>query len=258
MAEGDILVDNFEYWDSPYNHGWRNLGYGSVYGIIDSGYSGPFQTILDLQARSRALDVVVQHWYPPWAFIPRLCTSFDDRQSILYSLYTPPSAADTNGAIGISMETNAIFTFDFWAPRDIGDLDVPELDIIGEGCGRDVTIRLLTKRPRCDECIVTEVHTASGTYAIAPVVPAADGEQLTIDVLLGRDILDDSWHTVWIDLADAVTQAVIHEGLDPDAWCIEMAYAVKITGGRRFPFHGARQLPRGDRVLWTYGAAGPV
>ena len=19
---GDILVDNFEYWDSPYNHGW--------------------------------------------------------------------------------------------------------------------------------------------------------------------------------------------------------------------------------------------
>ncbi|MGA1797053.1 MAG: hypothetical protein ACMUIL_14475, partial [bacterium] len=22
-GEGDILVDNFEYWDSPYNHGWR-------------------------------------------------------------------------------------------------------------------------------------------------------------------------------------------------------------------------------------------
>ena len=21
-GEGDILVDNFEYWDSPYNHGW--------------------------------------------------------------------------------------------------------------------------------------------------------------------------------------------------------------------------------------------
>jgi len=174
---------------------------------------------------------------------------FDTWQSVLYSLYTPPSAADTDGSIGISMETHGIFTFDFRAPLGIRDQDIPELDIIGEGCGRDITIRLLTKRPWCAECIVREVHTGSGMYSIAPLVRAAKSEELTVDVLLGRDILDGSWHTIWIDLADAVRQAVIKEGLDPDAWCIERAYAVKIRGGRRF---------RLDNIMFraSYGTGG--
>ncbi|MGA1845304.1 MAG: hypothetical protein ACMUIS_12140 [bacterium] len=232
-GEGDILVDNFEYWDSPYNHGWRAPEYPWPNYPIGP-WTGPswFTTTLDLQAGSRVLDVFQYQYH--YLLRSLMGYSFEDWHSILYSLYTPPSAADTDGAIGISMETHAIFTFDFRAPLGMREQDIPELDIIGEGCGRDITIRLVTKRPWCDECIVDEVHTASGSYTIAPVVRAADGEQLRIDVLLGRDILDGSWHTVWIDLADAVRQAVIHEGLDPDAWCIEMAYAVMITGGRRF------------------------
>ncbi|MGA1794984.1 MAG: hypothetical protein ACMUIL_03895 [bacterium] len=231
MGEGDILVDNFEYWDSPYNHGWRG-GYPWPIYSVAPWTDSRFTATLDLQARSRVLDMFqYEYHYLLWSLMD---STFDDWHDIVYSLFTPPSAADTDGETGISMETNAIFTFDFRAPLGMREQDIPELDIIGEGCGREITIRLLAKRPWCDECIVQEVHTASGSYTIAPVVRAADDKELTIDVLLGRDILDGSWHTVWIDCADAVRQAVIHERLDPDAWCIERANAVTITGGRRF------------------------
>jgi len=57
MGKDDILVDNFEYWDSPLNHGWRGPLYEVVYEIFGYYYSGPFETALDLQARSRVLDL---------------------------------------------------------------------------------------------------------------------------------------------------------------------------------------------------------
>ncbi|MGA1868049.1 MAG: hypothetical protein ACMUJM_05815 [bacterium] len=52
----DILFDNFEYWDSPQNHGWYTsdpaypvFGFGIGYGHIE--------TVLDLQQGSRVLNV---------------------------------------------------------------------------------------------------------------------------------------------------------------------------------------------------------
>jgi hypothetical protein len=56
-TEGDILVDNFEYWDSPYNHGWmQSEPPYPVYGF-GMGYATIFNTVMDLQQGSRVLDV---------------------------------------------------------------------------------------------------------------------------------------------------------------------------------------------------------
>ena len=87
---GDLLIDNFEYWDSPYNHGWRQneppyptYGYGM-------GYATVFNTVLDLQQGSRVLDV----YRPSSVFL--LGTPYE-KHAIIYTLYTPPSAYNPDG-----------------------------------------------------------------------------------------------------------------------------------------------------------------
>jgi len=67
MAEqaraGKFIVDDFEYWDSPYNHGWETSDCSyPVYGY-EIGY-GRIQTVVDFQEGSRVFEA----FYTPSVF----------------------------------------------------------------------------------------------------------------------------------------------------------------------------------------------
>ena len=60
---GKFIVDDFEYWDSPYNHGWKTSDYAyPVYGY-EIGY-GRMQTVVDFQEGSRVFEA----FYTPSIF----------------------------------------------------------------------------------------------------------------------------------------------------------------------------------------------
>jgi hypothetical protein len=90
LSNGDILIDNFEYWDSPANHGWVTntpaypvWGYGVGYGNLT--------TVFDSREVSRVLDV----YMPASVFLPNL-----QRFSISKDICIPGSSQpiDSNNA----------------------------------------------------------------------------------------------------------------------------------------------------------------
>jgi hypothetical protein len=228
-GEGDILVDNFEYWDSPYNHGWlqQEPAY-PVYGF-GIGYATIFNTVLDLQEGSRVLDV----YRPPSVFL--LSTPYE-RHQIFHGLNEPASAADTDGEQCIGMDSNPIVSFDFRAPLGIEPWDIFELDVIGENEDGDnaITVRIVPLQPPSGACL-GPVNSTEGMYGItAAVTGFNEAGQLQVTVAIGRGMLDGSWHAVWVDLDEAVRAAVdVFDGID-DAdkadWYIARACAVAVSG----------------------------
>jgi hypothetical protein len=194
-GEGDILVDNFEYWDSPYNHGWiqQEPPY-PVYGF-GMGYATIFNTVLDLQEGSRVLDV----YRPPSVFL--LSTPYE-RHQIFHGLITPPSAADPDGAECISVRANdedptpnPIVSFDFRAPLGIEPWDIFELDVIGESEDGDnaVTVRIVPLQPPAGACI-GPLNSTENMYGITAAVTGFNpAGQLQVTVAIGRGMLDGSW-----------------------------------------------------------------
>jgi hypothetical protein len=233
-GEGDILVDNFEYWDSPYNHGWRQTEPAyPVYGF-GMGYATIFNTVLDLQQGSRVLDV-----YRP-ASIFLLGTQFE-KHRILYRLFTPPSAYDQDGEDFISMSKNPVLSFQFRAPLGIEPWDIFEMGIIGTtnaSIPNNISIRLIPLDPPTGSALGT-TNSTDGMYGIGSVVSGFEDSSGTtpgtieVTIYLGRGLLDGSWHAVWVDLEDAVRSAVIDEGLDTDEWVIDQANTI-IVGGQMF------------------------
>jgi len=229
-GEGDILVDNFEYWDSPYNHGWRQSEPAyPVYGF-GMGYATIFNTVLDLQEGSRVLDV----YRPASVFL--IGTPYE-KHAIIYSLFTPPSAADTDGETGIDIAENGTISFDFRAPLGIEPWDIFEMDVIGETVGGDsVTVRIVPLQPASGSYLGTPVNSTEGMYGASYVVTgfSESAGQLAVTVSIGRGLLDGSWHAVWVDIEDAIEKAVGAFGdIDPNDradWYIDTALAVLVSG----------------------------
>jgi hypothetical protein len=235
-GEGDILVDNFEYWDSPYNHGWiqQEPAY-PVYGF-GLGYATIFNTVLDMQEGSRVLDV----YRPASVFL--LSTPYE-RHQIFHGLVTPPSSADTDGAECIRMiatdddETvNPVISFDFRAPLGIEPWDIFELTVIGEGNDADnsISVRIVPIQPNAGT-FLGPVNSTDGMYGTAAGVTGYNpAGQLQVTVAIGRGMLDGSWHAVWVDLVDAVKTAVDNfdeiDDTDKDDWYMAQACAVGISG----------------------------
>jgi len=230
-GEGDILVDNFEYWDSPYNHGWRQSEPAyPVYGF-GMGYATIFNTVLDLQQGSRVLDV----YRPASVFL--LSTPYE-KHAILYSLFTPPSAANPDAAAGIRMMMNRVVSFDFRAPLGIEPWDIFELDVIGAAdpnlSDNMITVKLIPLQPPAGSCI-GPMNTTMGMYGIMSGVTGYNpAGQIEVTVSLGRGLLDGSWHAVWVDLVDAVKTAVDAfddiDTADRAEWYIARANAVLVSG----------------------------
>ncbi|MEW5818212.1 MAG: hypothetical protein AB1798_22840, partial [Spirochaetota bacterium] len=57
---GDVLVDDFEYWDSPMNHGWTTNE--PLYPVWGNGIGyGNLQTLLDSRIGSRVMAVTMPY-----------------------------------------------------------------------------------------------------------------------------------------------------------------------------------------------------
>jgi len=228
-GEGDILVDNFEYWDSPYNHGWiqEEPSY-PVYGF-GQGYATFFQTVLDLREGSRVLDV----YRPSSVFL--IHTPFE-RHGIYYRLYTPPLPGATSVTEGIDLLENPILSFKFRAPIGIDPWDIFEFDVIGiTHAGHDIMIRIRPVQPPFGSYHPGNSADKMGGYlATVADMDASDGS-MVIHADIGRNFLDGSWHVVWLNLRDVVKKALDgYEGrfgvITQSDWQITKAERILVRG----------------------------
>jgi hypothetical protein len=233
---GDILVDNFEYWDSPYNHGWTQSEPDyPVYGF-GMGYATIFNTVLDLQEGSRVLDV-----YRP-ASIFLIGTPYAKH---FISLFLPTTSAD--GGAGINLDPNsddpinAVLSFKFRAPLGMEPWDIFEFLVNGTTLGEDGTAG--TDDDRAFQIQIRPIQRPSGglgggsttmnmgSYHASLLDAGSSNAPMLIQVNIGRNFLDGSWHTVWLDLNEVNQKA--HGASLSKAW--ELATAIQImVGGQMF------------------------
>jgi len=197
-AQGDILLDNFEYYDSPLNHGWQ-LGEPSypVYGGM-VGY-GTVQGVIDYQEGSRVLDV----YRPASVFLPFNST---------YMPYTiTKSAMYPNGnSLSFIDANNADLSFKVRAPLAFESFDTFSFVVIGttkstylsgSNPGQNHTFQL----------VLVPRESASGNLKVG--IDSIDPNSVhletnpTIYVYVGRQFQDGTWHTVTIDIKKAVYKA---------------------------------------------------
>jgi hypothetical protein len=176
---GDIMIDNFEYWDSPYNHGWIQVEPPyPVYGF-GIGYATIFNTVLDLQEGSRVLDV----YRPSSVFL--LSTPYA-RHAIRYPCQ---GCLGMNiGSTGTNPLNTPILSFKFRAPIGVEPWDIFEFRVYFNDCPTQRYIRIIpVQDTTCAGC--------GGGYNITG--PDANGNYT---ITIGREFMDGTWHTVWLDL----------------------------------------------------------
>ncbi|MGA1791293.1 MAG: hypothetical protein ACMUIM_07390 [bacterium] len=227
-STGDILIDNFEYWDSPYNHGWRQIEPSyPVYGF-GLGYATIFNTVLDLQEGSRVLDVYRS------SSIFLLGTPYE-KHGILYNLFTPPAQGETSVTDYIDLSKNPVVSFKIRAPLGIEPWDIFEVDVIGlTEAGHNITVRIRPIQPSAG-AYSSDVSTSDGMYAlVSNVTNFVDGSSIEVTVNIGRGFLDGSWHVIWIDLTDVVKTSVDGFGdistIDRPDWYMTQADVVFVSG----------------------------
>jgi len=224
-----ILVDNFEYWDSPYNHGWiQTEPPYPIYGF-GIGFSAIFNTVLDLQEGSRVLDV----FRPNSPFL--LGTPYE-KHGILHDLSTPSISRGGKSLRYIDLTQYPVLSFEFKAFLGIEFWDIFRFDITGKTkAGYDITVQIGPWYP-------TEIVFNKDEYYPSSVIGLARRGQrpsigVKIDILRHIPSLvspEGSWHVIWIDIQERVKSAIdsfdgIPEG-ERDAWYITRADRILITG----------------------------
>ncbi len=205
----DLLIDNFEYLDTPSNHGWRQIEppypvYG--YGI---GYATRLKTVLDMQEGSRVMDV-----FRPYS-AALLGTPYN-------KFYVVRDLMDIGGVI-IDLEdadppdtlpaTDAL-SFKFRAPLYIEPWDIFELVVNGTTRGRyNFTIKIMPVQPSCGDTCISRGSTHEFSFPFARLIQQGSAAApLIIEIELGRGFLDGTWHIVNIDLNTVVDQAFKNAG----------------------------------------------
>jgi hypothetical protein len=255
VDEGDILVDNFEYRD-PFYHGWTYseppypvYGYCGTHGIFLRPAT-IFNTVLDLQEGSRVLDVYYPAPYPysyPYPYPP---------VPIFYhDLFTPPSSENPDGEAGIRImppqpypypppypypqpyTVYPVVSFDFRAPLGIEPWDIFELDVIGESdpnlADNAITVRIVPLQPPAGVNLVPVNGGMKGVQA-AVTEFNPDTKEMHVTVYIDREMLDGSWHAVWVNLYEAVKSAVdVFDGIprpNKTNWYMSRANVVAVRG----------------------------
>ncbi|MGA1843659.1 MAG: hypothetical protein ACMUIS_03745 [bacterium] len=228
---GDILIDNFEYWDSPYNHGWiqQEPPY-PVYGF-GLGYATIFSTVLDLRQGSRVLDV----YRPASVFL--VGTPYE-RHFISRPLLDPQ---DPTGATSINLDegsrgTNCILYFLFRAPLGIEPWDIFQLEVFGKTSGGgDFIIQFRPLQPRAGSRLTNSGNTTHdmGGYQATLVQEGDIGTDapMIIQVNMGRNFLDGTWHVASYCLHEVNGEAQIaaNGSVDPD-WELTSAEFIRVSG----------------------------
>ncbi|MGA1840395.1 MAG: thrombospondin type 3 repeat-containing protein [bacterium] len=222
IKKSDILVDDFEYSDSPYNHGWMG---SDIYG-------GGFTKIsMDSQINSLVLDA----YRPHSNFLVYTPSSM---RKISYNLFTPLSLNKPNGESGISMDTNPVLSLLFRSLHDNESWDLFLLDVIGEDTSGERTITVTIKIGPMEQPCGTSVGSLKGNECIFDIRAAVTGfnpsGQLQVTATINRSMLDGSWHTVHVDLVKAVKTAVAVfneiDDSDKSDWHIARANSIEIRG----------------------------
>ena len=201
LEPGDILVDDFEYYGSPFDNGWERIFTGTSCFSV-------YETSLDPQARSLALcpwrsiflfvDVNLGEARGMFKELPDIVVDQDDETALCW----PTLSFDFSASLG------------FW----IEPWRLIQLDIIGKTKGgHDIHVTILP-----------EYGSLSGNR-----VSSFDGKTVAIMVVLDKAILDGEWHNVSIDLHNAVKEAIdsYDFGLIPNSeFYMQSATGISITG----------------------------
>jgi hypothetical protein len=175
------VLDNFEYWDTPKNHGWtaQEPAYPGGFPIwgINVG-EGQLVTVIDFQEGSRVLEV----FYPSNVYVPGM------------QKYMIARAAGTPNPV-LSLKMRAPVSIETWDSYDITVVCSVDTDA-DDVADAQVAVNMI---PRAVNSVnPVEVPEATAT------LDAATG---TISVNVGRESEDGSWHLIVVDLAAAIGNA---------------------------------------------------
>ena len=223
QGDGDILVDNFEYWDTPLNHGWTQTEPDYPLFGFGIGYSEQFSTVMDFQEGSRVLEVSRP------ANIMLIGTEYE-RHYITKNLVTPPTVLAPQGSPGIDLSDagNGIFSFKFRAPLGIEDWDTFNFALAGYAPGAngvmdaplgsvdDIPVIIEVKPvglPFGDLAGKSTAKNIGGYEATLIDSPTKNNSaMINIKVNIGRNFNDGSWHVIWLDLQDIQATAYLNSG----------------------------------------------
>jgi len=178
-----VLIDNFEYWESPLNQGWHATEPGYPGGFPVWGMNigpGMLSTVIDYQEGSRVLEV----YYPSNVYVPNM-------QKYMVSYL-----------IGTTIPANySVLSLKMRAPVSIEDFDSYEIIAVCNGGTVEVH---LTPRAGGDcgaNCPVADPEaTATLNSGLVPFNAAANPTM--IEVKVGREAEDGSWHMIRVNLAE--------------------------------------------------------
>jgi hypothetical protein len=187
-----LILDNFEYWDSPQDHGWtlQHPGMPNGYPVWGIGLGvGTIQNVVDFQQGSRVLEA----YMPATVMVPniqRFTISFSSPYTSIYTL-----------------DQLSVFSVKMRSPVAVETFDTYEIVIFAtDGAVAPATpanIEFhLTPRANTDGALVPVIDPESG----ATLVSSAGGTEV-INVNVGREVADGSWHQINVDLAKAYEAA---------------------------------------------------
>ncbi|MGA1826052.1 MAG: hypothetical protein ACMUIP_15460 [bacterium] len=230
-TSGDILIDNFEYWDSPYNHGWmQEIPAYPTFGF-GIGYSVNFETLLDYKEGSRVLNA----YRPSSEFL--LSTPYE-KYFVTKYLSETSSIALYPGA----PDKAAVLSFKYWAPLGIESWDMFELQVHGSTLGEDgiagtdddklFIIQIMPLETPYTRDTNKGISTDNmGDNHAALIQEGSPTSPMIIKVDIGRNFNSGTWHTVWLDLNNLNQKA--HNGAIPPAWELGKATVIR-AGGSQF------------------------
>ncbi|MGA1839673.1 MAG: hypothetical protein ACMUIU_03525 [bacterium] len=223
-AEGDLLIDNFEYWDTPYNHGWKQsmpsypeFGFGI-------GYTSVLNTVLDLQEGSRVLDV----FRPSYIYL--LGTNYE-KHSIYLELYSPQPAGGSSPVHYVDLAELPVLSFKFKTPFNLEPWEMFEFDVFcSNALEHEVIMKIKPLQPlpsyESTDCDYNPTVIECNDNPYRP--------SMTVQVNIGRNFIDGTWHVIWLNLPEMVRIAVnkcnkINETNKGD-WHITKAGKIMIRG----------------------------
>jgi hypothetical protein len=203
---GDILIDNFEYWNDPKNHGWivyeptyPTYGYGIGYGQV--------MTTQDAREGSHVLDVYRNaSVFLPFNEPPLSDPAGDKYRYMPFTIIRSCNYLDATGAIQTSVPGRFnLLSFKVRAPLSVEMFDtfrfVVDITTDQGGYARIV----LLPRERIVGSNETSEDTVQPKNALCSKNPNnAD----VIEVYMGRDFQDGTWHQVIQDLNAILTRYV--------------------------------------------------
>jgi len=227
---GDILIDNFEYWDEPKNHGWTVgeppypvWGYGIGYGQM--------LTVLDFNEGSRVLDI----YRPVSTFLPFNEPPLSDPQGDKFR-YMPYTIIRECNIDFTQVGPHPLLSFKLRAPLAVEMFDTfrfivdvvtttdPAVNPCGDPCNPGATAGFarIVFIPR-EKSIGCDISALDSITPKSPVIDGGNCRQSPcnnprpdiIEVYLGREFQDGTWHLVIQDL-QAILDRYVSNSATPE------------------------------------------